>query len=61
MGEIINLHSFLLEKCAPELLRLYREVELPLSRVLAKWNWRESKWRPGPWRTYPVSSESGWR
>ena len=36
VGEIINLHSFLLEKCAPELLRLYREVELPLSRVLAE-------------------------
>ncbi|MGE5544904.1 MAG: DNA polymerase I, partial [Bacillota bacterium] len=36
VAEIINFHNFLLEKCDPEILKLYREVELPLSRVLAE-------------------------
>jgi DNA polymerase-1 len=36
VAEIINLHNYLLEKCDPELIKLYREVEMPLTRVLAE-------------------------
>ena len=36
VAEIINFHRFLLAKCDEEILKLYREVELPLSRVLAQ-------------------------
>lgn len=36
VAEIINFHSFLLEKCDPEILKLYHEVEMPLTRVLAE-------------------------
>jgi DNA polymerase-1 len=35
VAQIINFHNFLLEKGDPEILKLYYEVELPLSEVLA--------------------------
>ncbi len=36
VAEIINFHDFLLKKSDPEILKLYYEVELPLSGVLAE-------------------------
>ena len=36
VAEIINFHDFLMEKVDPEILKLYREVELPLTQVLGQ-------------------------